>query len=521
MRLQALEVIGRAGLSMGGTQLASAERAARSLIEAEPYRESGYVLLMEALALQGNVAEGAARVRPAADAAARRARDDAVARDDRRARAAAAPRHAPRSRRRRPPPPRPVSIELPAELAARAPTRRWSGAGASSTELERLWPTAASASELRRPDSAAAGSSLLAGDPGIGKTRLAAELAAARARRRARACSPGARPRRRWSPYQPFLEALRHYLLNVAARELRATAREYGSELARLIPELRRRAPDLPPPPAAEPETERYRLFEAVVGLLSAISARAPVLLVLDDLQWADRPTLLLLRHLARAPDPARLLILGAYRATEATDEGFADALADLRRERLVSADRHRRPDRARDRGAGAAADGRGAVARVRPARCTQETEGNPFFIEEIVRHLAEAGVRAGDAGARELQRFGLPEGVKQVIARRLAGSSAQAIEWLRVAAVIGRDFDAALLERVRRARRGRVPRTRSTRRWPPGWWSSRPTAGPLQLLARADPRDPLRGHVRAAPGADPPARRARRSRRRDGATAT
>ena len=71
------------------------------------------------------------------------------------------------------------------------------------------------------------------------------------------------------------------------------------------------------------------------------------------------------------------------------------------------------------------------------------ETEGNPLFIEEIVRHLAEAGVRASEAGARELQRFGLPENVKQVIARRLGRLSAQATEWLRVAAVIGRDFDA------------------------------------------------------------------------------
>ena len=90
-------------------------------------------------------------------------------------------------------------------------------------------------------------------------------------------------------------------------------------------------------PSPAEPETDRYRLFEAVVGVLSSISARAPVLLVLDDLQWADRPTLLLLRHLARASDPARLLILGAYRATEATAESFGDALAELNRERLIS----------------------------------------------------------------------------------------------------------------------------------------------------------------------------------------
>ena len=94
--------------------------------------------------------------------------------------------------------------------------------------------------------------------------------------------------------------------------------------------------PDLPPPPQDEPETERYRLFEAVVGLLTDLSRSAPVLLVLDDLQWADRPTLLLLRHLARATNPARLLILVAYRSTERGDT-FTNALAELRRDRLAS----------------------------------------------------------------------------------------------------------------------------------------------------------------------------------------
>ena len=84
----------------------------------------------------------------------------------------------------------------------------------------------------------------------------------------------GRSPRETVVPYQPILEALRHWALNASLSDLRATAREYGSELARLIPELRRRAPDLPPPPADEPETERYRLFEAVVG--TADRALAP-----------------------------------------------------------------------------------------------------------------------------------------------------------------------------------------------------------------------------------------------------
>ena len=442
VRLRALEVIGRAGLSMGGTQLASVERAARNLIEAEPYRESGYALLMEALALQGNVAEGLLvfdRLRtllrdelgtmPSAETIA--VHERLLGRGGRPVAAGAVPAEIEAS-----------AVELPPELAtrARAPLV---GRGREMSELEQLWLAATGEQ---------AGDSrgrivLMVGDPGIGKTRLAAELAR-RVHAQGACVVAGRAPQETLVAYQLFVEALRQYLLNVPMAELQATTRDYGSELARLIPELRRRAPELPLPSPAEPETDRYRLFEAVVGVLSSISARAPVLLVLDDLQWADRPTLLLLRHLARASDPARLLILGAYRATEATAESFGDALAELKRERLIS-----------EIAVGGLSElETGELVRVWTGEAPShafahalhsETEGNPLFIEEIVRHLAEAGVRASEAGARELQRFGLPENVKQVIARRLGRLSAQATEWLRVAAVIGRDFDATLHERV------------------------------------------------------------------------
>ena len=443
VRLRALEVIGRAGLSMGGTQLASVERAARSLIEAEPYRESGYSLLMEALALQGNVAEGLLvydRLRtllrdelgttPSAETIA--VHERLLGRGSRAATGAGTAAADTQT----------SFVELPPELAtrARAPLV---GRGREMSELEQLWLTATEQQAGDSPGRIV----LMVGDPGIGKTRLAAELAR-RVHAQGACVIAGRAPQETLVAYQLFVEALRQYLLSVPIAELQATTRDYSSELARLIPELRRRAPELPLPSPAEPETDRYRLFEAVVGVLSSISARAPVLLVLDDLQWADRPTLLLLRHLARASDPARLLILGAYRATEATAESFGDALVELGRERLIS-----------EIAVGGLSELETAeLVRVWSGEAPShafaralhsETEGNPLFIEEIVRHLAEAGVRASEAGARELQRFGLPENVKQVIARRLGRLSAQATEWLRVAAVIGRDFDSSLHERV------------------------------------------------------------------------
>ncbi len=441
VHLLALEVIGRAGLAMGGTQLQSAERAARSLIETEAYRESGYVLLMEALAARGNVAE-AMRVFEALrtllrDELGTSPSPEAIAVHERllrpHAHGADAPAHAGEAG------PGGPTIPLPADLRHRA-QGTLIGREHELAQLEELW-------EMASGREGSGQLVFMAGDAGIGKTTLTADVAR-RVHDAGAIVLAGRSPRETVVPYQPILEALRHWALNAPARDLSTIAREYGSELSRLIPELRRRAPDLPPPPADEPETERYRLFEAVVGLLTELSRSAPVLLVLDDLQWADRPTLLLLRHLARATSPARVLILGAYRSAERRGDTFTNALAELRRDRLAS--------QLDIRGLSESETAQLVALRASetPSRAFahalyEETEGNPFFVEEIVRHLLEAGVHAGSASASELQRFGLPEGVKQVIAWRLGRLDAPALELLRVAAVIGREVDATLLERV------------------------------------------------------------------------
>ena len=463
VRQQALEVIGRAGLVMGGTQLQSAERAARTLIETQPYRESGYVLLMEALAARGDVAE-ALRVFDGLRTLLREELGTAPSPE-----AIIAHQRLLRPAARVGEPGAPLdqgtsAIPLPAELRHRAQAQLI-GRQQELDELQQRWNAAcggvvagggrsedrdggvARGREGADPDGRNGRIVLLAGDAGIGKTTLTAELAR-RVHDAGAIVLAGRSPRETVVPYQPFLEALRYWAMNAQRSDLRASTREYGSELARLIPELRRRAPDLPPPPQDEPETERYRLFEAVVGLLTELSRSAPVLLVLDDLQWADRPTLLLLRHLARATSPARLLILGAYRSADRRGDTFTNALGELRRDRLAS--------QLDIKGLSEAETAE--LVRLRagenPARAFarglyEETEGNPFFVEEIIRHLIEAGVQVDRASPSELQRFGLPEGVKQVIAFRLGRLEAPAAELLRVSAVIGRDVDAALLERV------------------------------------------------------------------------
>ncbi|MHB8656648.1 MAG: ATP-binding protein [Solirubrobacteraceae bacterium] len=451
VRLAALELIGRAGLGLGGRQLASVQRAARSLIELEPYRESGYVLLIEAFAAEGNIAEGlrvfeqlrtllrdelGTAPSPEALGAHERLLHPPVRQRSRAGIEGSGPR---------------ARVELPAELRGRD-ARPLVGRSSEVDRLLAIWDGATGDAEQAESDSHAGVGErprvmLLAGDAGIGKSRLIAELA-----RRAHAAGAivlaGRSPQESLVPYQPFIEALRHYVLSVPFEQLGASARDSGVELARLLPELRRRLPELAGAPLADAATERYRLFEAVIELLSEISSSAPVLLVLDDLHWADRPTLMLLRHLARAPDPGRVLVLGAYRTSEVGEGAFAQSLSELRGQRLLTA------------------VPLGGLEEVQTAELVENltgvtpaaslisalqanTEGNPFFVEELVRHLSESGVSLERAGPRELEHVGLPEGVQDVIASRLGQLPEHTLSCLRCAAVIGRDFDLSLLQRV------------------------------------------------------------------------
>ena len=141
---------------------------------------------------------------------------------------------------------------------------------------------------------------LISGEAGLGKTTLVAEVARA-------AFDAGAVvlfghcEENLATPYQLFAEALRHYVTHAPEDQLLAHVKEHGSELSRLVPALASRIPDLPPSKATDTDTERYLLFAAVVGLLSKVSQDQPVVVVLDDLQWADRGSLLLLRHLTAA----------------------------------------------------------------------------------------------------------------------------------------------------------------------------------------------------------------------------
>jgi class 3 adenylate cyclase/tetratricopeptide (TPR) repeat protein len=291
---------------------------------------------------------------------------------------------------------------------------------------------------------------LVAGEPGIGKTRLCSEFCA-RVHATGAQVLYGRADEDSGLAFQPFTECLSAVLNGAAGSALRDALLAAGPELGMLVPALERRQPPRDQL-GADPETERYRLFEAVTGLLEAATDAAPVVLVLDDLHWADRPSLILMRHLARSPRLRRLLILGTYRETDLDRRHpLSETLGDLRREQSYERVllRGLSLDEVRDlmeSAAGHEFRGRGLTI---PEAIHRETEGNPFFIAEVLRHMIETGKfyqRDGVWVFDTTSALGLPEGVRDVISQRLARLSDSANKVLAQASVLGRDVEFSVL---------------------------------------------------------------------------
>ncbi len=297
---------------------------------------------------------------------------------------------------------------------------------------------------------------LISGEAGLGKTTLIAE--ASRAAFEAGACVLfGHCEEDLATPYQLFAEALRHYVIHAPEDQLLDHVDEHGSELSRLVPALASRIPNLPPSRVTDSDSERYLLFAAVVGLLTAMSAQRPVILAFDDLQWADEGSLLLLRHVTSADPAVRIAVLGTYRDSGLSlSHPLLETLAALRRQPGVS------------RIELTGLDGDGVVsfmeavaghmlddAGVRLAQAVySETDGNPFFVGEVLRHLSETGVISQDATGRwvtegTLDELMLPDSVREVIEARVGRLGPEAGKVLSLAAVIGRDFDLDVLVRA------------------------------------------------------------------------
>ena len=294
---------------------------------------------------------------------------------------------------------------------------------------------------------------LVSGEPGIGKTRLVSELVR-HAHDLGTSVLWGRCDEELGIPFEPFAEALRHYTACVPADRLRAELGPLGGELTRILPDLTARVPGLAAPVPGDPDTERHQLFEAVTEFIAEISNTDPVILVLDDVHWADKPSLLLLRHILRAGTPMRLLVLATYRDTDLDrTHPLADVLAHLRREPGVTRLDLVGLDEAEvmalmETAAGHDLDEPG-VALARAVQ--QETEGNPFFVGEVLRHLAESGTIVQRDGRwtsdTTLEEAGIPEGIREVVGRRLSLLSDATNRALAIAAVIGAQFDLVTIE--------------------------------------------------------------------------
>jgi DNA-binding SARP family transcriptional activator len=230
---------------------------------------------------------------------------------------------------------------------------------------------------------------LVSGEAGVGKTTVVAETA--RMAFDGGACVLfGHCEEDVAAPYQLFTEALGHFVTHTTQEQLVAHVESWGSGLTRLVPALASRLQELGPSTTTDADTERYQVFAAVVGLLVMVSPAQPVVLVLDDLQWADRASLQLLRHLVGSGQAMRLLVLGTYRDTELShSHPLMETLADLHRHggvvRLELAGLNESGVASlMEAAAGHALDD----TAVRFARALhRETDGNPFFVREVLRH--------------------------------------------------------------------------------------------------------------------------------------
>jgi hypothetical protein len=317
--------------------------------------------------------------------------------------------------------------------ARRATSRPVLGREAPVAELEAAW-AAAQAGERRVV--------VVAGDPGIGKTTVAAELAL-----RAHA-GGGTVLYGRWdedglAPYQAMREALGSYAAACPRPLLRTDVAGHADELARLLPDVATRTGGVRLPLVDDPDAERLRLFGAVRDWLDAIAARRPVLMVLDDLQWADRSSLLLLRHVLDHPPAGPLLVVLTSRDHDGEATGPLEAAGSLGGTAatrlavrgLSPGDVHGLAARALGRTLG---DAEAGLADWLAA----ETAGNPLFVNEILGGLDPAD----PAGALAAARDRLPERVHDVVRWRLAGLPEGAEDALAAASLVGEEFPLDVL---------------------------------------------------------------------------
>jgi DNA-binding CsgD family transcriptional regulator/tetratricopeptide (TPR) repeat protein len=290
---------------------------------------------------------------------------------------------------------------------------------------------------------------LVAGEPGIGKTRLLQEIAEGAGQVGALVLRGGASAAEGMPPYLPFLEALGGYIRTAPLEQLRTQADSIAPILATILPELPLRLGELAPSYPLPSEQTRLRLYEAVGMFLSTLAVSCPLLLLLDDLHWADTATLDLLCYVAQHQAVSRLCILGTYRSDElASRPALERSILSLTRNRQLMT------LALQPLGEADVAELTTRLLGVPPdhllsQRLWKESEGNPFLLEEVVRAWRESGVltvtpsRASISSSPEAP---LPASIGSLIRQRFARLPQEVLETLRPAAILGRTFVGSFL---------------------------------------------------------------------------
>jgi len=289
---------------------------------------------------------------------------------------------------------------------------------------------------------------MLVGEPGIGKTRTAEELCTYARLRSAQVLWGRCYEGEGAPAYWPWVQVIRSYVHDRDPAALMSEMGPGAADIAQVVSEVRERLPGLPTPPALEPEQARFRLFDSITTFLKNAGNRQPLVLILDDLHWADKPSLLLLQFLARELRGGRLLVLGTYRDVEVRRQHpLGQTLGELARQQLSQ--------RILLRGLTERDVARfiELTAGIAPPQALvdavyRETEGNPFFVNEIVRLLVADG-RLERPEEVKSWSVTIPQSVREVVGRRLDHLSEGCNRVLTIASVIGREFGLDALERV------------------------------------------------------------------------
>lgn len=297
---------------------------------------------------------------------------------------------------------------------------------------------------------------MISGEPGVGKTRLAQELALEGEQSGVVVRTGRCYEMEGGAPYIPFVEMLQQTIHEAEPGALRAALGDSAAEVARMVPELRSVFPDIPPPLDLPPEQERLYFFNSMRDFLERASRLNPLVLVIDDLHWADDSTLLLLQHIAQQLRQMAVLVIATHRDVEPDmSPALSRVIETLLRQRLAHRIALKRlPQDGVKEMLGALRGQQPPDALVQTIY--GETEGNAFFVEEVLKHLAEEG-KLFDAEGRwredlAISELDVPEGVRLVIGRRLDRLSNESRKVLAAAAVIGRGFSFELLSAMSEA---------------------------------------------------------------------